>query len=80
MAVQAGKKFQADIVLNGVTYICLNAMNVYAADALAPNPGTDYELAVGDYVELVVWHNNGATTNTIVSPNRSTEFMMHRIG
>ncbi len=41
---------------------------------------TDYELAVDDYVELIVRQNSGGNLNVNVVGNYSPEFMMQRIG
>src|SRR5207248_6992508 len=68
------------IRLNGSTIV---AEHYIASSASVPTPtlsaGAQYNLAVGDYVELVVLQNSGGSLNIQADVNFSPEFMMARI-
>jgi hypothetical protein len=69
------------IRLNGVTKIAVGASTDPTSDPLGPAIVTTiWDLTIGDFVELVVWHNVGAALNVAASGSYSPEFMMHRTG
>ena len=68
------------IGLNGgwsgrVTLALVAAIILFPLRGLA-DPPTLYELAVNDYVELVVYQSSGGALNVVSSGNHSPEFMM----
>lgn len=44
------------------------------------NVSTQYELAVGNFVELIAYQNSGGNLDVVNTGNYSPEFMMQRIG
>lgn len=70
---------QVFIRLNGTTDIGRQAY-------LSPGSATRfcittiYDLALNDYIELVVWQNSGGNLDVVAAGNRSPEFSMQRIG
>jgi hypothetical protein len=72
---------RAWIRLNGTAKIAVGAATDPTSDPLGPTTVTTiWDLVVGDFVELVVWHNIGAALNVTVGGSYSPEFMMHRVG
>ena len=65
--------------LNDTTYIAHTEDNP-TEGSWAQSLATIYELALNDYVELVVYHNKGAVIAVNSISNYSPEFMMQRIG
>ena len=72
---------QTNIELNGtsvpiafVDHINLNATAVFQIVSC------NYQLAIGDYVELVAFQNSGGNLNSVANPNSAPEFMMQKIG
>ena len=68
------------IRLNGTTRIGSTAFNA------APSPiptqvivSTVWELAAGDYVELMAFQNSGSALNTTVQGSAAPEFMLVRL-
>lgn len=68
------------IRLNGITGIGYADTDAMAAGAPFFNPTTIYDLALNDYVELMVFQNSGGPLNIIYAPQKTPEFMMQRIG
>lgn len=69
------------IRLNGATYLAreleMATVGNYANEMAI---STLYELAVGDFVELMVFQTRGVALNIVSSGNYSPEFMMARVG
>lgn len=65
------------IKLNGSTFIAQQGL---VADYRVMNIGRDYDLAVDDYVELVVKQVSGGAININATSNISPEFWMSRVG
>jgi hypothetical protein len=71
----------AEIRLNGATVIGRVAVgNAGAGDPTVLCVSADYEFAVNDYVELLVYQASGGALNVTVGGNYSPEFSMSRIG
>lgn len=69
------------INLNGSTIIAMTVeLNPTAGDSPMLNITTIYNLAVNDYIEMIVYQNSGGALNTRPSANYSPEFMIQRIG
>src|SRR3990167_715880 len=71
------------IQLNGATNIAsvtLPRAAIMATRAMDQSIGTIYDLAVGDYVELVAYQNSGSTLTVSAVSKNSPEFGMARIG
>ena len=68
--------------LNGTTDIALVTANAVTTAGIgtAIAVETEYDLAVNDYVEVLVQHTAGAALNILVSANYSPEFWMTRTG
>jgi hypothetical protein len=72
---------EVGIRLNGSTFLAdSNKNNVGASIDARLSVTTIYNLAVNDYVELIVFQNSGASLNVLSAGNYSPEFMMIRIG
>lgn len=68
------------IRLNGTTYIGFQREPTNTASfSTIVNCTTDYQLAVNDYVECVVFQESGGALNVVASSNWSPEFMMKRV-
>ena len=80
IAAHATGQRTAAIRLNGVTYIAENRQVGLAAVLLAITVAAIYDLAITDYVELVVYQNSGVALNVLAISNYSPEFAMQRIG
>lgn len=77
----AGTFRQAQIRLNGATFITSSLVAVVGGGVPTHfNGGTQYELAVNDYVELVVLQDSGGALNVLNGANFTPEFMMAHIG
>lgn len=50
-----------------------------AAAVTAQNPGTDYRLTAGDYVEVIVFQSSGGALNVEAATNYSPEFWMTKL-
>jgi len=76
----ANKHFCVILKLNGTTEICRRTR--YNVGGEPPYLGMNavYDLAVGDYVETVVHHDNGNDRNILAVEATSPEFWMNRIG
>jgi len=70
------------IVINGDTSIAYNAVPGFTIVAVGPTftPTAQYDLAVNDYVELLVYQNIGDNLALVYQANTSPEFSMQRIG
>lgn len=69
------------IRLNGTTEIARDRrLNAGAADPVEITLSTLWDLAVNDYVELRVLHNQGTSLNILKVAAFSPEFSMHRVG
>lgn len=65
------------IRVNGATYVADDQRaNAGASDAVRNNVTAQYRLAVGDYVELIAWHNQGSAMNVFATAQYSLEFAM----
>ena len=71
-----------NIKLDGTTMIgrVRHSANSDAASPTVQNLAIIYDLSVNQYVEVWVYHNEGAALNVENETNSSPEFMMHRIG
>lgn len=78
-ATNATGQRQVAIRLNGATFIAFAAQQAPTTGGTLFNVGTQYALAVNDYVELVVWQNSGAALLTNVGANYAPEFSMIRL-
>lgn len=68
------------IVLNGGTAIAiLRTPTVVGTDVSALQINTAYDLAAGDYVELVAYQTSSGSLNVTASGNQSPEFWMHKV-
>lgn len=80
-AASAAGRRQARLRLNGTAYIDMIEHAPSAAGATTvQDPGTDYRLTAGDYVEVVVFQSSGGALNVEAAANYSPEFWMHRVG
>lgn len=66
--------------LNGSAYIAYSRFSTVVASTIQQGIATDWELAVNDYVELVVFQNSGGGLNVNSTSAYSPEFWMHRVG
>jgi hypothetical protein len=72
---------QIYIRLNGTTQITpTHQVTATAAGTMGQTATTLYDLAVNDYVDVVVTQNSGGALNVTTNPNYSPEFMMARVG
>ncbi|KKL07858.1 hypothetical protein LCGC14_2581790, partial [marine sediment metagenome] len=71
---------QVWIRLNGSTAIGVVRKAQSESDAIIMQVSAPYDLAVDDYVELVVHQNSGGALNVEAASNHSPEFGMSRIG
>lgn len=74
-----GRRFAA-IRLNGTTEIADVECEQEAAGRWMAAFGTDYQLAVGDYVEAIVYQSSGGPLNIQAALNYSPEFSMVLVG
>lgn len=78
-AASAGGTFRAvQIRLNGATTIAAALNSPSASNSSDMAVTTLYDLAVNDYVELMVRQDSGGALNVVASGNFSPEFMMSR--
>jgi hypothetical protein len=69
------------IRLNGSTTIANQTAQALAGSLnTALTVSTIYELAAGDYVELLAYQNSGGNLDVTATGNHSPEFMMMRVG
>lgn len=68
------------IRLNGATWIAYEGTGLTAAGNWYTGVSTIYDLALTDYVELLILQNSGIPLNLLRTLNYSPEFMMQRIG
>lgn len=69
------------IRLNGITEIArTSAPSVGAADPTDLTVETEYELAVNDYVQMVVYQSSGGNLNVLASTDYSPVLAMARVG
>lgn len=69
------------IRLNGVTPIAYELIATASTTLKTIQEVTTvYDLAVNDYVEMVVYQNSGGALNAETAANYSPEFMMERVG
>jgi len=66
--------------VNGVDYIGANKEDEIGTEAKMFMMSTIWDMAVNDYVELMVWQNSGGNLNIVVEAKDFNEFMMQRIG
>lgn len=68
------------ILLNGATSIANEWRNAMVGGICRHQIATIYHLAVNDYVETRVYHDQGAPLNVVCTSQYSPEFQMQRIG
>lgn len=68
------------IRINGTTAICDVSSPAINGDLTYIAAATDYQLIVGDYVEVVAYQTNGAAININANGNYSPEFSIVRLG
>jgi len=68
------------IRLNGTTYIAGLLHTPSGTAPLAYPVATIYNLAAGDYVELVAYNSSGSALNIVVAGNYSPEFAIQWLG
>jgi len=66
----------AALKLNNAAYIGEDSKNAVNGYYTYCAPTTTYDLAAGDYVEVEVYQNSGATLNVILAPSESPEFWL----
>lgn len=66
------------IRLNGTTYIAVDSKMAVNGNATWFSTATIYDLAVGDYVEVVVYQTSGGALNVSAAGNYTPEFMIQR--
>jgi hypothetical protein len=79
-AAAANNTRYAQIRLNGTTFIASNSLIAAVSDNHDLSVATIYQLAAGDYVELIAYQNSGGSVNVVASGNFSPEFAMHWLG
>lgn len=70
---------EISVSVNGATTIAIQDVPALAAGVTIMSIPFEYELAAGDYVELVAFQNSGGNLNVEVAANYSPEFAMSRI-
>jgi len=80
MFVAVNKVLAVAIKLNNTTQIAIFVNPADTASTLYSAVSTHYDLAVDDYVEVEIFHNNVAATDIISTGNYSPEFSMMRFG
>lgn len=72
---------QVNVRLNGTTTIGVETRSEVTADvAEVMTVTTDYDLAVNDYVEVVVYQSSGGALDVSLAASYSPTFCMHRVG
>jgi hypothetical protein len=71
---------QTFLRVNGTTIIDLDDRDIDAATNHTNKVNTEYQLAAGDYVEVLVFQNSGGPLNVLATGNYTPEFWIHRIG
>lgn len=66
--------------VNGTAIIALAETDCQAVGFAHHAFSTSYDLAVGDYVEVLAYQNSGGALNVVAASNYSPEFMMERVG
>lgn len=79
-AIVTGAIRLSRIRLNGATLLGSQQTDPSASHSSNTTVSALYDLAVNDYVELVVFHDRGSNLNVLSSANESPEFMMFRVG
>lgn len=77
--VAAGGYRQVWFVVNGATIVGLITATPNAAAALVMNPTIEWQLAAGDYVEVLVFQNSGGALNIELGASYSPDFWMSRL-
>lgn len=70
----------ASLRVNGTDVIARELVDIDSATTHTHNVSTEYQLAAGDYVEVVVAQDSGGNLNVTANGNYSPEFWIHRIG
>jgi hypothetical protein len=65
--------------LNGATALNFDTRSALSGQATALSGSTEYQLAIGDYVEVMVLQTSGGSLNVSNSANNSPEFGMTRL-
>jgi Tfp pilus assembly protein FimT len=65
--------------LNGATTIAYKTQAAVNGLITNMDVSTQYDLAVNDYLEVLVWQDSGGSLNVNSSGNNSPEFMMARV-
>ena len=68
------------IYLNGATYIAGQSAPFTTGGWVYITVGTEYDLADGDFVQLVAGQDSGVPVNVLSLGNYSPEFRMERVG
>jgi hypothetical protein len=75
----SGTQRQVGIRVNGSTYIAFLTIQPSASHGSEASIATIYDLAVNDYVQLVVVQDSGGALNVSAAGNYSPEFSMVRV-
>lgn len=65
--------------LNGATVIGSAEVQAVNGDATVLNVNCVYDLAVGDYVEVIAYQTSGGNLNISATSNHSPDFWAHRL-
>ena len=65
---------EAILRVNGVTQIARDNKMALTGTVTALNPTTEWRLAAGDYVEVLVFQNSGAALNVVAGASETPEF------
>lgn len=76
----AGTYRQTNLFLNGATNIAIVIGPPSSGNVTYQHVSTVYDLAVNDYVEIIVQQDSGGALNVVASGNASPEFGMVRVG
>ena len=79
LAANATGARQLSIRLNGTTYLAMFAMVGASGSSFRAVVDTVYDLAVGDYVELMMFQTSGGALNT-VNAEGLPNFWMYKVG
>lgn len=71
---------QFRFLLNGTTLLTVLEIQASSVGPVYFPLATEYELAAGDYVELVVYQNSGGALNVPANANYTPEFMISKRG
>jgi hypothetical protein len=75
----SGSYRMLELFLNGTTLIGKMHSPFLASSGIRVEVNTQYNLAVGDYVEVHAYQDSGGALNVNATPNQSPEFWMARV-